>query len=68
MMKQAFPAIVDVNFTANLEMLLDLVEEGGIAWKNVVRNFYPDFEKALKEAQEKIRRSGNCGRSHRCNL
>ena len=54
MMKQAFPAIVDVNFTANLEMLLDLVEEGGIAWKNVVRNFYPDFEKALKEAQEKL--------------
>lgn len=54
MMKQAFPAIVDVNFTANLEMLLDLVEEGGIAWKNVVRNFYPDFEEALKEAQEEL--------------
>ncbi len=54
MMKQAFPAIVDVNFTANLEMLLDKVEDGGIAWKTVVRNFYPDFEEALKEAQEEL--------------
>ena len=54
MMKQAFPAIVDVNFTANLEMLLDKVEDGGIAWKTVVRNFYPDFEEALKAAQEEL--------------
>lgn len=54
MMKQAFPAIVDVNFTANLEMLLDVVEEGGIYWKNVIRNFYPDFEIALKAAQEEL--------------
>ncbi|MEE1313559.1 MAG: type I DNA topoisomerase [Lachnospiraceae bacterium] len=54
MMKQAFPAIVDVNFTANLEMLLDVVEEGGIPWKNVVRNFYPDFAQALKAAQEEL--------------
>ena len=54
MMKQAFSAIVDVNFTANLEMLLDKVEDGGIAWKTVVRNFYPDFEEALKEAQEEL--------------
>jgi DNA topoisomerase-1 len=54
MMKQAFPAIVDVNFTANLEMLLDLVEEGGVNWKSVVRNFYPDFEEALKAAQEDL--------------
>lgn len=54
MMKQAFPAIVDVNFTANLEMLLDKVEDGSIAWKTVVRNFYPDFEEALKAAQEEL--------------
>ena len=28
MMKEAFPSIVDVNFTANMEALLDGVEEG----------------------------------------
>jgi len=50
-MKTAFPSIVDVNFTANMEYLLDSVEEGSVAWKMVVRNFYPDLEEAVKQAQ-----------------
>lgn len=50
-MKTAFPSIVDVNFTANMEYLLDSVEEGTVAWKTVVRNFYPDLEEAVKSAQ-----------------
>ena len=50
-MKSAFPSIVDVNFTANMEYLLDSVEEGTVAWKTVVRNFYPDLEEAVKKAQ-----------------
>ncbi len=50
-MKSAFPSIVDVNFTANMEYLLDSVEEGTVAWKTVVRNFYPDLEEAVKNAQ-----------------
>ena len=50
-MKNAFPSIVDVNFTANMEYLLDSVEEGTVAWKTVVRNFYPDLEAAVKQAQ-----------------
>ncbi len=50
-MKTAFPSIVDVNFTANMEYLLDSVEEGTVAWKTVVRNFYPDLEEAVKNAQ-----------------
>ena len=36
-MKQSFPSIVDVNFTANMEGLLDMVEEGKVQWKVVVR-------------------------------
>ena len=39
MMKQSFPSIVDVNFTANMEGLLDMVEEGKVEWKEVIRNF-----------------------------
>lgn len=54
MMKEAFPSIVDVNFTVNLEALLDGVEEGNVAWKTVVKNFYPDLEEAIKEANEKL--------------
>ncbi|HHU70942.1 MAG TPA: type I DNA topoisomerase [Clostridiales bacterium] len=53
-MKLAFASIVDVNFTANMETLLDGVEEGNIHWKSVVRNFFPDLDKAVKDAQETL--------------
>ncbi|HJB81857.1 MAG TPA: type I DNA topoisomerase [Candidatus Mediterraneibacter intestinavium] len=54
MMKQSFPSIVDVNFTANMEGLLDMVEEGKVEWKEVIRNFYPDLEEAVKKAEEEL--------------
>ncbi|HCO27931.1 MAG TPA: type I DNA topoisomerase [Lachnospiraceae bacterium] len=54
MMKKAFPSIVDVNFTANLESLLDKVEEGVVNWKTVVENFYPDLEEAVQKAQQEL--------------
>lgn len=54
MMKDAFPTIVDVNFTANLEALLDKVETGAISWKTVVANFYPDLDKAVKKAEKEL--------------
>ena len=50
-MKEFFPTIVDEHFTANMETLLDSVGEGKVNWKTVVRNFYPDLEKAVKQAQ-----------------
>ncbi|WP_167956886.1 type I DNA topoisomerase [Anaerosporobacter faecicola] len=53
-MLQAFSTIVDVNFTANLEMLLDCVETGTVNWKTVVSNFYPDLDEAVKNAEEKL--------------
>ncbi len=54
MMKDAFASIVDVNFTANLEALLDKVEEGVIGWKTVVSNFYPDLDEAVKTAEKEL--------------
>ncbi len=53
-MKQAFPSIVDVNFTANMESLLDKVEEGAVEWKTVVRNFYPDLDDAVLAAEKEL--------------
>ena len=47
-MKEAFPSIVDVNFTATMEELLDCVGEGKVQWKTVIRNFYPDLDEAVK--------------------
>ncbi|MBO5458780.1 MAG: type I DNA topoisomerase [Lachnospira sp.] len=53
-MKKAFPSIVDVNFTANMESLLDSVEEGSVKWKEVIRNFYPDLNEAVKAAEKEL--------------
>ena len=50
-MMEFFPTIVDEHFTANMETLLDSVGEGKVNWKTVVRNFYPDLEQAVKQAQ-----------------
>lgn len=49
-MKENFPSIVDLQFTANLEYLLDKVGDGSANWKTVVRNFYPDLDEAVKKA------------------
>lgn len=54
MMKEAFPSIVDVNFTAYMEALLDKVEEGTVNWKTVVSNFYPDLDEAVKQAEKDL--------------
>lgn len=54
MMKQCFPSIVDTAFTANLEYLLDKVGDGTVDWKTVVRNFYPDLDEAVKNAQAEL--------------
>ncbi len=53
-MKCAFSSIVDVNFTANLESLLDCVEDGTVPWKTVVSNFYPDLEEAVNNAHSEL--------------
>lgn len=53
-MEAAFPTIVDVNFTANLESLLDRVEDGSVNWKMVVRNFYPDLAEAVNNAEKEL--------------
>ncbi|HIT66517.1 MAG TPA: type I DNA topoisomerase [Candidatus Merdisoma merdipullorum] len=55
MMKQAFPSIVETDFTANMEGLLDRVEEGTVNWKTVVENFYPDLEAAVEAAEKELK-------------
>ena len=59
MMEDGFPTIVDVNFTANMESLLDGVEEGKVKWKTIVENFYPDMMQAVEKAEKECRRSKN---------
>ncbi|SCW47732.1 DNA topoisomerase I [Eubacterium ruminantium] len=53
-METAFPVIIDTEFTANMESLLDKIGEGVIDWKVVVRNFYPDLDIAVKNAEKAL--------------
>ncbi len=72
-MVKSFPTIVDEQFTANMEGLLDGVEEGTVDWKSIVLNFYPDLEASVKKAEEDLEKVNiadeqtdvvceNCGR------
>lgn len=53
-MKEAFPSIVDENFTAYMESLLDKVGEGVVSWHTVVSNFYPDLKLAVDAAKDSL--------------
>ena len=54
MMEKYFSDIVDTEFTANMESMLDEVEEGRADWKQILREFYPGFQKTLRIAEEQI--------------
>ncbi|MBP3629422.1 MAG: type I DNA topoisomerase, partial [Anaerotignum sp.] len=53
-MKGYFPDIVDIDFTANMEDRLDDVEMGKEEWKQIIRDFYPDFKESVDNAAEKL--------------
>ncbi len=53
-MMKSFPSIVDVNFTATMEGLLDAIENGEVKWKTVIENFYPDLEVAVEAANKEL--------------
>ncbi len=55
-MKQSFPSIVDVHFTANMEGLLDMVADGNVNWKEVISNFYPDLKEAVEIAEKELQK------------
>lgn len=54
LLKEHFPDILNLEFTANLEEKLDLIEEGKASWKAVVEDYYTPFSVTLAEAEEKI--------------
>ena len=51
LMKERFPKIVNVKFTAQMEQDLDTVESGDVEWVKLLDQFYTDFEKTLKKAK-----------------
>ena len=51
MMEEYFRNIVDLKFTANMETDLDKIEAGKMAWKDVLREYYKDFDANLNNAE-----------------
>ena len=73
-MKESFPEIVDLNFTAKMESALDGVEEGKVEWKTIIRDFYPKLDSSVKKAEKNLEKvqiedevtdviCENCGRN-----
>ncbi|MBQ3054308.1 MAG: type I DNA topoisomerase [Clostridia bacterium] len=54
LMRENFSQIIDAEFTAQMESKLDLVEEGKLPWKNIIRDFYDPFKQELEIADKKI--------------
>ena len=52
LMCQRFPKIVDVKFTANMEKELDEVESGDKNWKELLGEFYGDFDQNLTQVEK----------------
>jgi len=46
----AFPNILDFNFTASVEKEFDLIAEGKLKWESVIGHFYKSFHPAVEEA------------------
>ena len=50
MLVKCFHDVMDVGFTAGMETRLDDIEDGGVNWRKVIGDFYPGFEKNLRNA------------------
>ncbi len=54
LMSSYFKGIVDVEFTADMESRLDLIEEGKETWKEVVGSFYAPLKKDIDHAESTV--------------
>src|SRR5690606_7385511 len=54
LLKEFFPEIIDVEFTAKMENDLDAIEEGEVEWVNIIDDFYHGFQERLSVAEEEM--------------
>ena len=55
LLKDKFPRIVNVKFTAQMEDMLDRVDSGEVNYVEVLDDFYSDFEKSLDKAKTEMK-------------
>ncbi len=54
LLRQFFPDILNLDFTAELENRLDVIGEGKLEWKQVVADFYAKFKEDVEVAQREM--------------
>ncbi|MEL3971341.1 type I DNA topoisomerase [Rossellomorea oryzaecorticis] len=54
LVREFFPEIIDVEFTANMERSLDDIEDGKVKWERIIDEFYRDFEIHLVKAENEM--------------
>ncbi|TDM24435.1 type I DNA topoisomerase [Macrococcoides canis] len=52
--KEYFPEIIDIDFTVNMETLLDKIASGDMEWKKVISTFYGDFKTHVERAESEM--------------
>jgi DNA topoisomerase I len=69
-----FPDLFNVDFTSDMELQLDRIEEGEIDWRKLLENFYSPFQRQLADGASKSERivretvasdAGNCPECNR---
>jgi DNA topoisomerase-1 len=63
---QAFPKIMDVQFTAGMEAELDKIEDNDLDWIKLLRDFYGPFHLVVEGALEKIEHAGGAPSPYKC--
>ena len=54
LMRERFPKIVNIKFTAQVESELDEIQSGKVDWIDTLHSFYDDFEQTLKKAKTEM--------------
>ncbi len=54
LMRERFPKIVNIKFTAQVESELDEIQNGKVDWIDTLHSFYDDFEQTLKKAKTEM--------------
>lgn len=54
LLTEHFNRVFDVKFTAGLEEKLDKIGEGDLNWVDTIRDFYDDFDKLYKKAEDSL--------------
>ncbi len=63
---QGFPEIMDVQFTADMELKLDQIEEKHLDWVKLLQDFYGPFHGSVESALDKLEHAGGTSSPYKC--